>query len=120
MREEMETESLRSKTGIPGFDDVMGGGFVPHRFYLIDGDPGSGKTTLALQYLLEGIKSGEKVLYVTLSETREELNAVAISHGWSLDGLEIVEIIAGDAELSTDNQLTMYHPSEVQLSDTTR
>jgi circadian clock protein KaiC len=86
----------RSATGIAGLDDILGGGFIPHRLYLIDGDPGAGKTTLSLQYLIEGQRVGEKGLYVTLSETREELLEVANSHGWSLDGIEIVELVASE------------------------
>lgn len=110
----------RSMTGIEGLDDVLGGGFIPNRLYLIDGHPGSGKTTLALQYLFEGARSGEKVLYVTLSETREELLVTAESHGWSLDGLDVVELMPDDRKLDQDAQLTMYHHSEIELSDTTR
>jgi circadian clock protein KaiC len=110
----------RSRTGIAGLDDILGGGLTPDRMYLVDGDPGAGKTTLALQYLLEGKRTGESGLYVTLSETKEELTAVADSHGWSLDGVEIVELVASEADLATDTQLTMYHPSEVELSETTR
>ena len=70
-------------TGIVGLDDILRGGLTRHRLYLVEGVPGSGKTTLALQFLLEGLRSGEKVLYVTLSETQEELRSVAASHGWS-------------------------------------
>jgi circadian clock protein KaiC len=110
----------RSATGIKGLDDVLGGGLIRDRLYLLDGDPGAGKTTLSLQYLLEGARQGEQGLYVTLSETREELTAVAASHGWSLDALEIVELIAGEKELAGDAQVTMYHPSEVELSETTK
>jgi circadian clock protein KaiC len=114
------TQFPRSATGIPGLDDILNGGFLPHRLYLIDGDPGAGKTTLSLQYLMEGQRRGEKGLYVTLSETREELFEVARSHGWSLDGLEIVELVASEKDLTSDTQLTMYHPSEVELSETTK
>src|SRR5688500_2578704 len=71
----------RCKTGVPGLDDILHGGLIPHRLYLLDGDPGAGKTTLAIQFLLEGIKAGEKCLYITLSETAEELKAGAASHG---------------------------------------
>lgn len=70
-----------SQTGVPGLDDILNGGLIAHRLYLVDGDPGAGKTTLSLQYLLEGIKAGEKCLYITLSETKEELIASAASHG---------------------------------------
>jgi circadian clock protein KaiC len=88
--------------------------------YLIEGDPGSGKTTLALQYLMEGVRRKEAGLYVTLSETKEELQDVAASHGWTLDGLEIVELVAEEQELDPDNQYTMFQPSEIQLGETTK
>jgi circadian clock protein KaiC len=112
--------SPRSATGVKGLDDILGGGLIPDRLYLIDGDPGSGKTTLSLQYLLEGARHGEKGLYVTLSETKEELTSVARSHGWSLENIDIVELVASEKDLSPDTQLTMYHPSEVELSETTK
>jgi len=90
----------KMKTGISGLDDVLRGGFPLRRLYLVQGAPGSGKTTLALQFLLEGARNGERVLYISLSETREEIEEVATSHGWSLDGLEIVELSAIDGQLS--------------------
>jgi circadian clock protein KaiC len=110
----------RSTTGVPGLDDILNGGFIPHRLYLVDGNPGAGKTTLSLQFLLEGVKRGEKCLYITLSETKEELTAGAASHGWSLEGIEIVELIANEKDLDGESQVTMYHPSEVELNETTR
>jgi circadian clock protein KaiC len=110
----------RSKSGIPGLDEILSGGFLAHRLYLVDGNPGAGKTTFALQYLLEGVRSGEICLYITLSETRQELEAGARSHGWSLDGIEIVELISKEYGLENDEQLTMLPPSEVELSETTR
>ena len=109
----------RCRTGIPGLDDVLNGGLISNRLYLIDGDPGAGKTTLALQFLLEGVRSGEKCLYITLSETKEELSAGADSHGWSLEDIEIVELIADADDLDGESQVTMYHPSEVELTETT-
>ena len=112
--------SDRSKTGISGLDDVLSGGLIPHRLYLIDGDPGAGKTTLALQYLMEGVRQGEKCLYITLSETSEELRAGATSHGWSLDGIEIVELIAAEDDLDADKQITMYPAAETELHETTK
>jgi circadian clock protein KaiC len=116
----MNVPPPRSRTGIVGLDDILNGGFLSNRIYLIEGDPGSGKTTLALQYLLEGKRHGEKGLYLTLSETKEELIAGAASHGWSLDGIEIVELVPREADLSADDNLTMFNPSEVELNDTTR
>src|SRR4051812_34799244 len=120
MAQPKNSETSRLQFGIPGLDDVLGGGLIPKRLYLIEGDPGSGKTTLSLQFLLEGLRIGEKGLYITLSETKEEISAVAESHGWSLDQLEIVELIPREGDLSGDSQLTMYHPSEVELGETTR
>lgn len=111
---------LPSATGTAGLDHILGGGFTPNRLYLIEGDPGAGKTTLALCYLLEGVKRGEPGMYITLSETREEINAVAASHGWSLDKIHVVELVASEASLTPDSQYTMYHPSEVELGETTQ
>src|SRR6478752_5071753 len=115
-----QTISTLVSTGIPGLDDVLGGGFTPNRLYLIEGNPGSGKTTLALNVLLEGIRRGEKGLYVTLSETKAELAAVARSHGWSLDGIAVLELVAPESELEPDNQNAMFQPSEVELGVATK
>src|SRR5262249_53362317 len=93
--------------------------FTPNRFYLLEGMPGSGKTTLALQFLIEGARTGEPVLYITLSETEEELRSVAASHGWSLDGITVRELAPTEENLSPDDQYTMFHPSEVELNETT-
>ena len=111
--------AVRAKTGISGLDDILSGGFLPHRLYLVDGDPGAGKTTLGLQYLMEGARRGEKCLYITLSETKEELLAGAASHGWSLEGIDIVELIAEERDLDPDTQITMYPTAEVELHETT-
>jgi circadian clock protein KaiC len=118
MSEGIVDDERRSKTGIQGLDDVLSGGLIRNRLYLLDGNPGAGKTTLSLQYLLEGAKAGEKGLYITLSESARELEAVAKSHGWNLDALDIVELIADETELEGDSQLTMYQASEVQLGQT--
>src|ERR1700753_220873 len=103
----------RARLGISWLDDVLHGGLIRSRLYLIDGSPGAGKTTLAVHFLREGVRAGERCLYVTLSETIEELQAGAASHGWSLDGIDIVELIADESEFDGDSQLTMFHPSEI-------
>src|SRR3954462_4747875 len=110
---------VRSKIGVAGLDDVLIGGLPQGHLYLIEGDPGTGKTTLGLQFLLEGLKNGEKGLYVTLSEWKRELEAVAYSHGWSLDDLDIYEMTPLDEEISPEAQYTVFHPSDVELADTT-
>lgn len=106
-------------TGIEGLDDILGGGFTPNRLYLLEGEPGSGKTTMGLQFLLAGVQAGETVLYVTLSETRDELLETAASHGWSLDGIHIHELLPMGDQLDPESQYTMFHPSEVELGETT-
>lgn len=113
----MTSTFSRASTGIPGLDDVLSGGFVQNRLYLVEGMPGSGKTTLAFQFLLEGARRGEKVLYVTLSETEEEIRAVADSHHWNLEGIDIRELVPTDA-LEAAEQYTVFHPAEVELAET--
>jgi circadian clock protein KaiC len=109
-----------ASSGVAGLDDILAGGFTPNRLFLVEGVPGSGKTTLALQFLMAGAQAGETVLYVTLSETEEELRGVAMSHGWTLDGITIRELSPSEADLEPDEQYTMFHPSEVELAATTR
>ncbi|HEX8464727.1 MAG TPA: ATPase domain-containing protein [Abditibacterium sp.] len=110
--------SPTAPTGITGLDDILDGGFPRGRLCLVQGDPGVGKTTLALQFLLEGVARGETGLYITLSETREELQQVTLSHGWDLDCLTVLEMDTEDA-LSPDAQNTLFHPSEIELNETT-
>jgi circadian clock protein KaiC len=107
-------------SGIPALDGILGGGFTPQRFYMVQGVPGSGKTTLALQFLTEGVRCGESVLYVTLSETEEEIRSIADSHGWSLDGVQILEVVPSEDTLSPEEQYTVFQPDEVELSETTK
>lgn len=106
-------------TGVPGLDEILGGGFPSNRLYLIQGDPGVGKTTLALQFLQEGLRQGETVLYITLSETKEELFAVADSHGWDISGIQLFELSSIEEKLLGETENTFFHPSEVQLNRTT-
>ncbi len=106
------------KTGNAQLDHILCGGLARDRVYLVQGSPGAGKTTLALQFLMEGVASGEKVLYLTLSESAHELQTVAESHGWVLDGVNILELLTPEDALQTENQYTMYQPSEVELGNT--
>ena len=120
MNKRYGNEEVLVNTGISNLDNILGGGLTSDRVYLVHGSPGTGKTTLAIQFLLEGVKRGEKTLYITLSETKSELNAVATSHGMDLSGVDIFELVASEAELYPDNQYTMYQPSDIELNETTK
>jgi circadian clock protein KaiC len=109
----------RVSTGSDGLDDILGGGLDANRMYLYEGRPGTGKTTIALQFLLEGARGGERVLYISLSETRRELELVARRHGWSLQGVDIFELVPPETTLDPDRELTVFHPAEMELSETT-
>lgn len=109
----------RVSTSIAGLDTVLGGGLPTNRLYLIEGDPGTGKTTLALQFLMEGIRRGEAGLYVALSETKEELRGVAESHDWTLEGIDVHEL-SSEETLQPDAQYTVFHPSELELGATVK
>ena len=109
----------RATTGIAGLDNVLGGGLPTRHVYLVEGTPGAGKTTLGLQFLMAGRAEGDKGLYITLSETAQELGIVAASHGWSLDGVEVFELVSAEG-LSPDAEQLILYTSEVELGETTR
>lgn len=122
MRGEMHSDGIatRVKTGIVALDNILAGGLPACRSYLLEGTPGSGKTTIALQFLLEGARVGEVGLYITLSETATELREVASSHGWSLDGnIELFELV-NEEGLDPDSEQSILEPSEVELGETIR
>lgn len=118
-RRDSRKPAYRVSTGVPGLDDILGGGLTAERVYLVEGTPGTGKTTLGMQFLLDGVAKGETGLYITLSETGDELDAVAESHGWSLDGLSIFEL-ASDEALHPEAQQSILHPAEIELGETAR
>src|ERR1044072_8876066 len=97
----------RAASGSQGLDDVLGGGFPRGHFYLLEGEPGTGKTTLALQFMEEGLRQGEKVLYITLSESVADLRAVARVHGIGLEGIEFLELRPSEQDLKPEGQYTV-------------
>lgn len=107
-------------TGIEGLDYILKGGLPVNRLYLVQGNPGTGKTTIGLQFLLEGERKGEKGLYITLSESKEELLSVGLSHGWKLDVLNIYDLTVSGDSLTDDSRYTVFHPAEVELDETTK
>jgi circadian clock protein KaiC len=119
-KDEPEAELPRISTGSNGLDLILGGGFDPQRMYLYEGQPGAGKTTLALQFLLEGVRRGERTLYITLSETERELELVAQRHGWSLAGVDVFELVPSETTLDPSQELTILQPSEMELSETSQ
>ncbi|AVY66647.1 circadian clock protein KaiC [Xanthomonas translucens pv. undulosa] len=110
----------RISTGSAGLDDILGGGVDPNRLYLYEGRPGTGKTTIALQFLLEGARNGERVLYITLSETQRELSLVASRHGWSMNQVDVFELVPPETALDPQRELTVFHPAEMELTETTK
>ncbi len=110
----------RASTGVAGLDEILGGGLTRKRVYLLEGTPGTGKTTFALRFLIEGARRGERGLYITLSETTEELAAVVASHGWSLDGIDVFELADEGGGRDPDAEQSILYPSEVELGETIR
>lgn len=109
-----------ASTGIGGLDDILGGGLSRGRVFLVEGNPGTGKTTVALQFLIEGAKQGERVLYVTLSETDDELRASAASHGWDLAGVDVFELVPPESLLDEEQQQSLLYSSDLELGETTK
>ncbi|GAA3747692.1 ATPase domain-containing protein [Terriglobus aquaticus] len=114
----MPEPNQRMNTGVPGLDDILQGGLPGGEMYLLEGDPGTGKTTIAMQFLLEGIRRNEPVLYLSLSEPEQELRRSADSHGWDFSVVPVVEFIPDEASLGSDEQYTVFHPTDVELSST--
>src|SRR5688572_24833545 len=118
----MQAMSNDSKitTGLPGLDNVLLGGLMPHGFHLIQGDPGSGKTTIALQYAIARVKAREKILYVSLTESKEDLEKAAKSHGWTLEGIHICDLSRSANNVSGQPEVSVFHPSETEVGETTQ
>jgi circadian clock protein KaiC len=107
-------------SGITGLDDILRGGFPERCLYLVAGLPGTGKTTLAMQFLLDGVRAGERCLYISLSETKAEIDKVARSHGWDISALQMTELVPSESNLAPEAQLTVFNPAEMELGETTR
>jgi circadian clock protein KaiC len=105
-------------TGNAGLDAILTGGLPANRLYLLEGAPGSGKTTLALQFLLEGVRRGERALYITLSETYDELAVVAASHGWDIEAFDVFELESAADVLGGGTEQSILHPWEMELGET--
>lgn len=116
---DQETD-VRVSTGVPGLDQVLLGGLLREGFYLFQGDPGSGKTTVALQFMRGRIAAGERCLFITLTESRRDLENASASHGWSIDGLDVCDLTRSAATLAGEPESSVFHPSETELGETTK
>lgn len=116
----MPETSIKAALGVQGLDDITTGGLARGRLFLLEGSPGTGKTTIAMQFLMDGAAKGERALYVTLSETEDELRASAKSHGWSLDGINVFELVPPESLLDEDQQQSLLYSSDLELGETTK
>ncbi len=114
------TTTDQATFGVQGLDDILAGGLERDRVYLLEGNPGTGKTTAAMAFLMQGAAKGEGSLYITLSETEEELRGTARSHGWSLDGVTIFELVPPESLLDEQQQQSLLYSSDLELGETTR
>jgi circadian clock protein KaiC len=120
MEKDLAETSSKAALGVQGLDDITAGGLARGRLYLLEGSPGTGKTTIATQFLMAGAAAGESALYITLSETEDELRASAASHGWSFDGIDIFELVPPESLLDEDQQQSLLYSSDLELGETTR
>src|SRR5690242_20345229 len=116
----MPDDKDKIPTQVQGLDEVLMGGFAVCGFYLVQGDPGSGKTTLALQYVHGRVRAGERCLYVSLTETRKDLEKACASHGWTMEGIELLDLSRSPANLRGEPEVSVFHPSETELGETTK
>ncbi|MGN6589685.1 MAG: ATPase domain-containing protein [Sphingomicrobium sp.] len=120
MEKDLAEASSKAALGVPGLDDITAGGLARGRLFLLEGSPGTGKTTIAMQFLMAGAAQGERALYITLSETDDELRASAASHGWSLDGIDVFELVPPESLLDEDQQQSLLYSSDLELGETTK